>query len=229
MSSMYKARAERLFSGLSAKTLQAFETIKHVRAYHKGALLFVEGQSPHGIFVLSQGRVKLILPPSHGKARCTEVAGPGDVLGLSAAISGRPYEVSAETSELCHVDFVKREDFVHFVKEHSDLCLKVLEQLAEKHRAISLEIISRTKSVNERLARLLLEWRPKNVMSFAQQARIDLALSHEEIAERIGVTRETVSRAFSELKKRGIVRGKGSTWVICNEPALKEIAGSYGT
>jgi CRP/FNR family transcriptional regulator, cyclic AMP receptor protein len=224
---MYKTQAERLFSGLSAQTLQAFETIKSARAYHKGVLLFVEGQSPRGIFVLSSGRVRLSTSTTTGKRLIVKIAEPGDILGLNAAVSGKPHQVSAESVEVCQVDLVRHEDFLRFLKTYPDFCLKVAEQLSEGYRAAHREATSRGNSVSERLAKLLLEWKPRRGTSFGQEPRIDLALSHEEIAEKIGVARETVSRAFSDLKKRGILRGRRSTWVICDESALNVIAGNY--
>jgi len=227
--SMHTARAKQLFCDLSAKALQAFEAIRCARAYHKGALLFMEGQSPLGIFMLCSGRVKLSSSTADGKRLIVKIAGPGDILGLPDTITSKPYQVSAEAIELCQVNFVRGEDFVRFVKEHSDFSLKLVEQLAEKYRAAWLGVSLRAQSVNARLANLLLEYRPKGRCSFGQEPRIDLPLSHEEIAERIGVTRETVSRAFSDLKKRGILRGRRSTWVVCSESALKDIAGSYYT
>jgi CRP/FNR family transcriptional regulator len=224
---MHTVRAEELFCGLSAKTLQEFETIKCTRAYHKGALLFVEGQTPRGIFALCSGRVRLSGSTTDGKRLILKIAGPGDILGLSATVAGQPYQVSAQAMELCQVSFVSGEDLVCFAKKHCDFCFRVAKQLAEKYRAGWLGLSLLGQPVNKRLANLLLEWKPQNGWSFKQELRIDLPLSHEEIAERIGVTRETVSRAFSDLKKQGILRGRRSTWVICNESALKAIAGNY--
>ena len=125
---MSKTRAERLSSGLSAQILQAFETIKFARAYHKGALLFVEGQSPRGIFVLCSGRVRLSTSTTGGKRLVVKIAEAGDILGLNATVSGKPHQVSAESVEVCQVYFVRREDFVRFLKSYPDFCLKVAEE-----------------------------------------------------------------------------------------------------
>jgi CRP/FNR family transcriptional regulator, cyclic AMP receptor protein len=224
---MYKTRAEHLFSDLSVKTLQAFEAIKHPRTYPQHSLLFAEGQSPSGMFILRSGRVRISSATADGKRIILKIAGSGDILGLNAVVAGKPHQASADSLEPCQLSFVKRQDFMQFLKDYPDFCLKIAEQLSEIYRAAQREVTSRANSVSGRLAKLLLECRPSNGMSSGQESRIDLLLSHEQIAEKIGVTRETVSRTFSDLKKRGILRGKRSTWVICNESALKEIAGSY--
>jgi hypothetical protein len=89
-------------------TLQSFEAIKFTSTYPKGAVLFVEGQAPHGIFVLCKGRVKLSICSTDGKPLILKIAEPAEVLGLSATVSGHPYELTAGTIDPCQVNFVKR-------------------------------------------------------------------------------------------------------------------------
>src|ERR1700758_873338 len=112
-------RAEHIFCDLPPAALQSFESIKYATAYPKGAVLFVEGQAPRGIFVLCKGRVKLSISSSDGKTLILKIAEAGEVLGLSAAVSGKPYELTAETIDPCQVDFVKREEFLCFLKDNS--------------------------------------------------------------------------------------------------------------
>ena len=118
-----KMRAEHIFCDLPPAALQSFESIKYATAYPKGAVLFVEGQAPRGIFVLCKGRVKLSICSTDGKTLILKIAEPGEVLGLSATVGGKPYELTAETVDPCQVNFVKRDDFLHFLKEHGDACL----------------------------------------------------------------------------------------------------------
>src|ERR1700746_666070 len=92
-------RVEHIFCDLPATALQSFENIKYATAYPKGAVLFVEGQSPRGIFVLCKGRVKFSICSTDGKTLILKIAEPGEVLGLSAAVSGKTYELTAETMD----------------------------------------------------------------------------------------------------------------------------------
>ena len=221
-----KTRTERLFCDLPGAALQAFENIKYATAYPKGAVLFVEGQAPRGIFVLCKGRVKMSICATDGKTLIVKIAEPGEVLGLSATVSGKPYELTAETIDPCQVNFVKRDDFLHFLKSHSDACFKVAEQLSEKYNNACHEVraLGLSHSAGEKLAKLLLEWTSKNGEAAKQEPRLRLALTHEEIAQMIGTSRETVTRLFADLRKRQIVQAKGSTLVIRNKTALKLIA-----
>jgi len=127
-------RAEHTFCDLPGAALQTFETMKYATAYPKGAVLFVEGQAPRGIFVLCKGRVKLSICASDGKTLILKIAEAGEVLGLSANVRGTPYELTAETVDPCQVNFVKREDFQRLLRQHSDACLHVAEQLSALDR-----------------------------------------------------------------------------------------------
>jgi CRP/FNR family transcriptional regulator, cyclic AMP receptor protein len=220
-----KLRADRIFCNLPASALQTFESIKSATAYPPGAVLFVEGQLPRGIFVLCKGSAKLSINSPGGKTMIVKLAEPGEVLGLSATMSGKPYEVTAQTIDPCQVNFIKRDDFLKFLKDDVEVCFKVAEQLGEKYHNACKEVrlLGLSHSAAEKLAMLLLDWNSRNGDA-KPEPRLTLRLTHEEIAQMIGTSRETVTRLFSDLKKQEIVQTKGSTLVIRNTEALREIA-----
>lgn len=219
-------RADRIFCDLSTAALEAFERIKLATAYPKGALLFMEGQAPRGIFVLCVGQVKLCLSEKNGKTLIFKIAKPGEVLGLSATVSGKPYELAAQTLEPCQVNFVKREDFLRFLKENADACFKVAEQLSVKYNNACHELrsLGLSHSAGERLAKLLLEWSHLNGESKKLAPCVRLLLTHEEISQMIGTSRETVTRLFADLKRRQIAQCTCSTLFIRNKDALEALA-----
>jgi len=221
-----KLRTDRIFCDLPPDALQAFENIKYATTYPQNAVLFVEGQLPRGIFVLCKGSVKLSINSPSGRTVIVKLAEAGEILGLSATISGKPYEVTAETIDPCQVNFVKREDFLRFLKDDVEACFKVAEQLSEKYHDACKEAgaLGLSHSAAEKLAKLLLEWSRRNGEAAKAEPRLKLRLTHEEIAQMIGTSRETVTRLFAELKKRQILQAKGSTLVIRNTSALREIA-----
>ena len=221
-----KLRADRLFCNLPAATLQTFENIKFATAYPPGAVLFVEGQQPRGIFVLCKGSIKVSINSPSGRTMIVKLAEPGEVLGLSATISGKPYEVTAETIDPCQVNFVKRDDFLKFLKDDVEVCFKVAEQLSEKYHNACKEVraLGLSHSAAEKLAALLLEWSAKSGETAEHEPRLKVRLTHEEIAQMIGTSRETVTRLFADLKKHRILESKGSTLVIRNQAALSDIA-----
>ena len=178
-----KLRADRLFCNLPAATLQTFENIKFATAYPPGAVLFVEGQQPRGIFVLCKGTIKISINSPSGRTMIVKLAEPGEVLGLSATISGKPYEVTAETIDPCQVNFVKRDDFLKFLKDDVDVCFKVAEQLSEKYHNACKEVrsLGLSHSAAEKLAALLLEWSAKSGETAEREPRLKVRLDRKSV------------------------------------------------
>lgn len=220
-------RTRYAFCDLPEPDLQAFESIKHTITYPKDTVLFAEGQKPRGIFVLCKGRVKLSLCSRDGKTLIMKIVEPGELLGLSSAISGKVYEVTAETAEPCQLTFVKRDDFLSFLRQRSDACLQVACQLADKYTSACREIRSLcfSHTAEEKLAALFLDWSARNGAGADEShTRVKLSLTHEEMAQMIGMTRETVTRTLAALKKRQIVQVKGATLLIRDKRALQAMA-----
>ena len=129
------------------------------------------------------------------------VARAGEILGLMAALSGGSYEVTAETIRPCQVAFVRREDFQRFVAKHPEASQGVARQMTIQYLAAceQLRTVGLSASAQEKLARLLLTW-SAGIQQTKEGTRIKMPLTHEEIAEFIGTTRETVTRTLSDFK-----------------------------
>ena len=222
-----KLRSDSFFCGLPKSSLEAFEKIKFTAAYPAGAVLFVEGQSPRGIYMLCKGRVKLSTTSSDGKTLILKITNPGEVLGLHATVSGTPYEITAETGQPCQLNFIKREDFLKFLQAHGDACLKAAQHLSRDCQSAYQQIrsLGLSHSAPERLARLLLEWSVSGDHD-PEGLRIKVALTHEEIAQIIGTSRETVTRTLADFRKRQIAVLKGSTLTIRNKAFLERLVGA---
>jgi CRP/FNR family transcriptional regulator, cyclic AMP receptor protein len=220
-------REEHLFCNLSVPAGQRLNEIKSTAVYPKGAMLFIEGQQPRGVFVLCAGKAKLSTSSREGKTIITKISEGGDVLGLNSVISSRPYEVSAEMMEPGQANFIPRESLLMFLKEHGEVALRVAEQLSRNYYTAYEEIrtLGLATSPSEKFAKLLLSWSTKTAQNDGA-SQVKLTLTHEEIAEIIGTTRETVSRLFSDFKKRQLLQLKGSTLVIRNRTALEKIVQS---
>lgn len=214
-------REEHLFCNLSFSALEKLNAIKSTAVYPKSAMLFIEGQQPRGVFVLCAGKVKLSTSSSEGKTLITKLSNAGDVLGLNAVISNHAYEVTAEMIEPGQANFIPREALLQFLKDYGEVALRIAEQLSRDYYTAYEEIrtLGLTSSPAEKFAKLLLSWYPQSVQSTAE-TQIKLTLTHEEIAEMIGTTRETVSRLFSDFKKKQLLEVKGSTLVLRNKDAL---------
>lgn len=223
-----KIRSEGYFCDFETELVSKFEVLKYATVFPKGAVLFVEGQSPRGVFMLCTGRVKLTTCSSDGKALITRIAEGGEVLGLGSTISGKPYMVTAETLNPCQINFIKREDFVRFLKENGTACLRVAEHLSNNyHNAFDqVRSLGLSHSASEKLAKLILEWCAKGGKDTDKGISLKLTLTHEEIAQIIGASRETVTRLLGDFKTKQIIYVKGSTLVIRDKQALLAMVSS---
>lgn len=220
-----KFREERLFCHLSPTALKKLSAIKSTAMYPKGALLFIEGQLPRGVFILCQGKAKLSTSSRDGKTIILKIADMGEVLGLSATVSGRPYEVSVEMMEPAQANFIPRDQFLAFLRDHGDAALRVAEQLSENYHQAYEEIrtLGLATSASEKLAKLLLDWSGDAGGGAKGPVKVQVGLTHEEIAEMIGTSRETVSRLFSDFKKKQLLEVKGATLTIRNKAGLEKM------
>ena len=222
-----KLRREGFSCALSKVSLEDQDRIKHVSAYPQGALIFVEGQMPRGVYVLCQGRAKMMATNSDGKTFILKIAQPGEILGLHSAVSGKAYEVTVETLQPSQLAYMSREDFLRFIKQHPDACLNAAQQLSNDCQSAYdvIRSIGLSHSVSEKLARLLLQFAADGRVSDGS-IRVKLALTHEEMAQLIGTSRETVTRTLGEFKKDRILELKGSTLILHNKAALQRMVES---
>jgi CRP/FNR family transcriptional regulator, cyclic AMP receptor protein len=217
-------REERLFCNLPAAAVQKLSTITSPSTYPKGATLFVEGQTPRGVFILCNGKVKLSTSSADGKTLILRIADVGEVLGLAATVSGKPYQATADVLEPTQANFIARTDFLNFLREHGEAAVRVAEQLAENyHHSLSeMRNIGLSHSAGEKLARFLLDWCTEHHAG-PGEIRVKLTLTHEEIAQMIGASRETVTRLFADFKRRQFLEIKGSTMVIRDKSKLQHL------
>jgi CRP/FNR family transcriptional regulator len=218
-------KGQAFFCQLSPEAVKDFDEIKSSATYPKGALLFMERQASRGVFVLCEGEVKLSIASSEGKTLIMHVAKAGEILGLMSALAGSPYEVTAETIRPCQVAFVRLEDFLRFLAKHHEASESVVRQMSVQYKAAceQLRTVGLSASTHEKLARLLLNWSADSTET-KDGTRIKMPLTHEEIAEFIGTTRETVTRTLSDFKVRHLVSIQGSTLTIPNRAALETFA-----
>jgi len=133
------------------------ESLVSIAAYPRGALLFLEGQPVRGVFILCTGSVKLYASSPSGKTVILATVQAGDVVGLPACISGRPYEATAETMEPTQANFIARSDFLKLLSASPEVIMKVAQQLTLEYQNAYAEIRALTLSGSntEKIARLL--------------------------------------------------------------------------
>ena len=208
----------------------AFDEIKVTKVYSKGTLLFVEGQAATAVYMLCQGKVKLWTCSRDGKVIILDVVEAGDVLGLSAALNGAEYEATAEVLELCQVNYIKTPDLLRYLHKNPEACLNAARQLSRNYQTAYRQVCSLglSDSVVDKLARLFLDW-CGTARSQSGSVHLKNPFTHEDMAEMIGTSRETVTRALKYFRDEGLISVKGSDLVIHDRQRLTETIGNRRT
>ena len=161
---------------------------------------------------------------NEGKVLVPKLVEPGEIMGLSAMISGEAFEVTAETVGPCLVNFVEQDGLLRLMERSGELGLRSAQAVSREfqftYREIHELVLSRSSS--GKLARLLLSW--IGHADKGHEVRIHAPVTHEEMAQRIGASRETVTRLLSDLRKKDLIKLEGTTPVIKNRPALEALA-----
>jgi CRP/FNR family transcriptional regulator, cyclic AMP receptor protein len=219
-------RKSEFFSKLSAPALADFESLLVPVSHPANKVLFTETQPTDGVRVVMEGEVKLSINSTDGRRLSLRIAKTGEVLGLSSTLSGNPYEMTADTLYPAKIAHVSRQAFLHFLARHPEVYETVTHEVSRSFNQAceQLRMVGLSTSVPERLACLLLRWSDSGQQKPENASRCRLSLTHEEIGEFIGASRETVTRTLSVFKNRRLVAQHGCTLEIPSRDALESYA-----
>lgn len=203
-----------------------FESLRTFSEYPPETTLFVEQQVPDSVLFLLTGQVKLSLNSRAGKRVILGVACPGETLGLASAFSRSPYDITAETVAPCRIASIAGEDFLGFLTRHPSVYVNVVRELClECTRACrQVRRLGLTVTASAKLVRFLLD-QCAVAPQTERGTRLFCALTHTEIGECIGISRETVTRLLSDFRSRELLESRGSTLIISDRRALEAYAG----
>lgn len=213
------------FCCMASDALREFNACSHSSSYPQHAFLTSEGQPARGVFVVCQGRVKLTSMSKDGKSVILRIVQPGEVVGLSAVVSNRSYESTAETLVPTQVRFVASSDILRIVRKYPDAALQVAQSLSRECVSAYNEIrsLALAPTCASKLATLLLSWCVPSTIKNGEP-QIYSHFTQEEIAEMIGTSRETVTRLFSQFKKKQMIESRGAGYCVKDMRALEAMA-----
>ena len=192
----------------------------------RGKILFAEGEPARGVFILRTGRATASISSREGRVVILRIAQAGDVLGLNSVLRNACYNTTIKTIEPCRTDFIPRTALVDLIEKNqpaaraiSQLLSREIAELTERARSLLLPETARAK-----LAKLLLEWCEQSGTDKSQAVRITRSFTHEEFAQMICSSRETVTRVLANLNKRRIIRVTSDSIFVCDRAALQSMA-----
>ena len=219
-------REGEFFRQMSDEALIDFESLSERFLCPGAALILREGQKPASIVLLLGGKAKLSLNSIDGKRLIIGFASPGEVLGLTSAVSGYPYEITAEAQFQCMISCLPRQSFLDFLLRSPVAWQNVARQLSLDNRRTveQLRTLEFTSTAPAKLAKLLLGWCTDGTRTL-RGMRIQCSFTHGEIGELIGTSRETITRSMNDFKRRGLVVQRGTAYLLPDCIALAVYAG----
>jgi len=218
-------RSLRMFCNLDQAALGDFNAIGVQASLPRGATLFQEDTVSSGVYVICTGQVKLSCTSKDGKTLILKIAMPGDVLGLGAVISGSRYEVTAETIQPTEIKSIRREEFLAFLHKHGEASLHAAKALSAEYKAAFFDArrLALSGSAAGRLASVLLDWGRAAACGKAEM-RFTMALTHEELANLVGSSRETVTRMLGRFKREKLIQIRGASILIVAPDELEQLS-----
>jgi CRP/FNR family cyclic AMP-dependent transcriptional regulator len=218
------AAAHSAFGDLPPAVLRDLESVTLTNHYPTGAVLFTEGQSVRGIYVVQRGLMKLSVCASDGRTLILRMAQAGEALGVASAVGNRDYEATAEAQQPCDVTFIRQSDVLRLMRTHGEFALWITQLLSRDYNFTCREIrtLMLSGSASEKLARLLVGWLDERTGAPACD-RMKVPLTHEEIGQMIGTSRETVTRLMAGFRKQRFIEQEGATLVVSNRVALESL------
>jgi CRP/FNR family transcriptional regulator, cyclic AMP receptor protein len=213
-----------MFCNMTADALVDYDRIGVMMNHERGAKLFSEGDPARNVFIICTGQVKISSTSRDGKTMILKIAGPGDVMGLSAVLANVPHEVTAEAIEPLQVKTVRKQEFVDFLGKHGIASMHAAQSLSGEYMTVfhDAKRLALSGSAAGRLARLLLDW-ARTASGGRPELRFTMALTHEEIANMAGTSRETVTRLLNQFRRDEWITIKGASMTIVKPDELERL------
>ena len=190
--------------------------------------ILCEGDASGRVYVVCRGTIKLTTSSSDGHLLLLRIAGPGDVLGLAAALQRSPYEATAETLEDCALKVIPRTQFLLFMEEFQAVSRNSALAVAREYgtAVLSARRLALSGSAAGKLASVLADWGGLVLAGWHEDApvpnevRFHMPLTQEELGHMAGISRETVTRVLTTLRREGLVQVQGDQMFL---PDLKRL------
>ncbi|HEV2679492.1 MAG TPA: Crp/Fnr family transcriptional regulator [Rhodanobacter sp.] len=215
-------RESPIFSNLSCTAFEYFERLGEHRTRPENSIVFREGATPDGVYMVCGGEVKLSTTSPKGRTMILKVAGLGEILGLSATLNLQPYEATAMTRRRSSLKHIGRNEFLKFMRTHAEAGVNVASMIATEYRDIlrGARRLALLSSASARMAQILIDFSksaPRPGSAFP------MSLTHEELASIAGTSRETVTRQLNQFERDGLISREGSAITVLRSPDLHNL------
>lgn len=208
------------FCSLDRVALQRLDGMGNTLRLNAHEQVLREGYAPEQVYIVCHGTIKLTTSSSDGRLLLLRIVGPGDVLGLAAALKRSRYEATAETLEPCELKAIPRTHFLLFMEEFQAAGRNSVMAMAREYDSavLSARRLALSSSAAAKLASVLVEWgglvlagdHDDHTGRLPNSVQFRMPLTHEELGHMAGISRETVTRVLSAFRKENLVQMEGN-------------------
>lgn len=211
----------RLFDGISPSEMQEMEKITRMEEVKKRQPLYLPGDPSSNVYLLKKGRVKIANTAPSGKEVTFDILEPGEVFGELEVLEDAPRSTSAEALDDALICVIPRKDFDQYLAMHPNVTVKLTKLIGLRLKKIQSRIEDLVfRDVPARLAHLLSELSKSDGVAEKQGVRLKVKLTHQEMANLIGCSRETVSATMGQFRDQGLIQMDGRTITILKPDGL---------
>lgn len=214
-----------LFQDISGETLQRLVAGIEMREVRRRQVLYLPGDPGQAVFFVHGGRVKISKVTPDGKELTLAYRGPGEIFGELVLIDGGPREEMAEATENALISELDRVEFEKIVQREGVIGYRLTKVVAQRRRDVENKIEQLVfKDVNAKLAELLLRLASEYGIEDSRGTLVALKITHQEMANLIGSTRETVSLTLSQFKRKGLIQTDGRKVILADREGLRALS-----
>jgi CRP-like cAMP-binding protein len=214
-----------LLADLTGDTLGQIADLVEMKEIRRRQVIYLPGDPGSAVYVVNGGRVKVSKVTRDGKELTLAYRGPGEVFGEACLIDGQPREEMAEAMENALVTEIERSQFEKLLSTQASLGYRMTKILAQRRREMETKIENLVfKDVNSKLAELLLRLAAEYGVDDSRGTLVALKITHQEMANLIGSTRETVSLTLAQFKRKGLIQTEGRKVIIADREGLRALA-----
>lgn len=207
-----------LFSNLNDEEIEKIVALIVRKKYKKGEMPFLQGSHLEGLYIINKGKIKIFKYTKEGKEQILYILSEGDFFGELSLLKTEESGFNAEAIEPVEICLIKKLDFEAILKTNAEITMKILQIIS--HRLSKLETLVQslgTKDVEARIAQMLIDLIKEFGTEKNNRIELTLPLTREDMANYIGVTRETISRKLSALQDEGVIQLVGNKKIIIKD------------
>jgi CRP-like cAMP-binding protein len=195
-----------LFATLPEEEFRSLEPIFQVKNYRKNQVIFLEEETGNYMYIVLAGKVTVTKTTASGKETILAIHQTGDFFGEMALLDGKTSPATVSAMEDCRIAAIHNSDFQRHLMSNEKVVRQIVQVLCSRLRQVWAQIQELSySSADDRIKAGILQLSKKHGVQDARGIIIDLKITHQELAELVGTSRETVTRTLARLQKKGIL------------------------